>query len=98
MITNVSTRITRLSVLAAAALVAGSAFAVPPVNVKSEHFVTAKEKNAVKAFRMKDGAMHCAIHTHNLQIRDPSRECFRSHCCQQNRAGGFSVRQPGDAR
>jgi len=42
--------------------------------------------------------MHCAIHTHDLQIRDPSRECFRSHCYQQNRAGGFSVRQPGDAR
>jgi hypothetical protein len=55
MITNISTRITRLSVLAAAALVAGAAFAAPPVTVTSERFVTAKAMNAVKAFHMKDG-------------------------------------------
>ncbi len=52
---NIGTRITRVSVLVSASLVCSSAFAEPPVNIKAERFVSAREKNAVKAFRMKEG-------------------------------------------
>lgn len=52
---NIGIRITRLSILISAALICRAAFAAPPVNIKTERFVTAKEKNAVKAFRMKEG-------------------------------------------
>jgi hypothetical protein len=57
MIENIETRFTRVaSALVVPALLIGSvAFAAPPVNMKSGRFVTAREKNAVKAYRAKDG-------------------------------------------
>lgn len=57
MIENIGTRITRVAAaLVVPALLIGSvAFAAPQVNVKADRFVTAREKNAVKAYRMKEG-------------------------------------------
>jgi len=53
---TIGTRITRVASLVVPALLIGSvAFAAPPVNMKQGRFVTAKEKNAVKAFRAKEG-------------------------------------------
>lgn len=46
---------TGAAVFALAAVLAAPAFAEPQINVKSGRFVTAKEKNALKAFRMKEG-------------------------------------------
>ncbi len=57
MIKNIGTRITRVSAaLVVPALLVGTvAFAAPQVNMKQGRFVTAREKNAVKAFRQKAG-------------------------------------------
>jgi len=54
--TNRWARIARATfALSLPALFAGASLAAPPVNVKADRFVSAKEKNAVRSFRMKDG-------------------------------------------
>ncbi len=57
MIKNIAARITRVSaaLVVPALLIGSTAFAAPPVNMKQGRFVTAREKNAMKAFRMKEG-------------------------------------------
>jgi hypothetical protein len=55
-ITNRWARISRAAfALSLTSLLAGAAFAAPPVNVKADRFVSAKEKNAVRAFRNAGG-------------------------------------------
>lgn len=51
---NMRTTVTRVAA-AAALLISTAAFAAPQVNVKSGRFVTPREKNAMKAYRMKQG-------------------------------------------
>jgi hypothetical protein len=56
MIENIGTKISRVAALVVPVLLIGTlAFAAPPVNMKQSRFVTAREKNAVKAYRMKAG-------------------------------------------
>lgn len=54
---NIGTRLTRIAaaLVVPAVLIGNVAFAAPPVNMKQGRFVTAREKNAVKAYRQKGG-------------------------------------------
>ena len=56
MIENIGMRMARIAAaLIVPTLVGSTAFAAPQINVKSARFVSVREKNAVKVYRMKEG-------------------------------------------
>jgi hypothetical protein len=86
MIENIGTRMTRVAAaLVVPALMSSAAFAAPQVNVKSERFVTAREKNAVKVFLMKEG------YKGDLDAKALGEKIFRTKA----RSEGVSLKDDG---